>query len=395
MSAPHTSTAVLQFHHRETFERNVSRALLAGAAAGAVHLGLTSLGLALPLPYVVLAATGAAFAGGNRGDRLLLWALAFTLPAVAWLLGVSAGWAAALGGAGTGLVMVRAAQCERGEEGQLGLSRPGALNYALAAASTAGLAVLGMEVVNVLAIRLASISTPAALAAVATGAALSLFIALGSLPAHLALRPDPVEAHCEELLPQLTGEFRSLAARALGLYRTCGAALARLPRDPAREELARTLSQMTRAAVELASEWTGVEHELEERTHAQLGREIEELEKSARESSDELARHQLRSAAESLREEREQVGELRLRRERILARLKAEVAQLERARVALIGLRSGQAQVRAAELAAIARRFASLSRLQSEEGRLADAVATGAAIADYEATAPEPVRERA
>jgi hypothetical protein len=179
------------------------------------------------------------------------------------------------------------------------------------------------------------------------------------------------------------------------LYRTCGAALAQLPRDPAREELARTLSQMTCAAVELASEWTGVEHELEERTHAQLGREIDGLETSARESSDELARHQLRSAAESLREEREQVGELRLRRERILARLKAEVALLERARVALIGLRSGQAQVRAAELSAIARRFAALSRLQSEEGRLADAVATGAALADYEATPAQPVRERA
>ncbi|HZA49667.1 MAG TPA: hypothetical protein VE549_02940, partial [Myxococcaceae bacterium] len=163
MSAPHTSTAVLQFHHRESFERNVGRALFAGAAAGGVHFALASMGFALPLPYAVLAATGAAFARGNRGDRFLLWVLALTLPAVAWLLGVSAGWAAALGGAGTGLVMVRAAQCERGEEGQLGLSRPGALNYALAAASTAGLAVLGMEVVNVLAIRLASISTPAAL----------------------------------------------------------------------------------------------------------------------------------------------------------------------------------------------------------------------------------------
>jgi hypothetical protein len=138
-----------------------------------------------------------------------------------------------------------------------------------------------------------------------------------------------------------------------------------------------------------------VEHELEERTHAQLGREIEDLEKSARESSDELARRQLLSAAESLREERAQVDELRLRRERILARLKVEVALLERARVALIGLRSGQAQVRAAELAAIARRFASLSRVQSDEARIADEVATGAAIAEYEAAPPEPIRERA
>src|SRR5919198_3509030 len=187
---------------------------------------------------------------------------------------------------------------------------------------------------------------------------------------------------------------RPLASRSRPLYRQCGSALARLPRDPAREELARTLADMTRAAVELASEWAGVEHELEERAHKELSVEIADLEKSARGCADALARQQLLSAAESLREELVRVEELRLRRERILARLKAEVALLERARVALIGLRSGQAQVRAAELAAVARRFASLSRLQTEEARLTDAVATGAVIADYEATRNEPDREQ-
>lgn len=395
MTAPQTSSAVLQLHHRGSFERNVGRALVAGAAAGALHLGLTASGLALPLAYVVCAATCLAFARGDRADRLLISGLGLVLPGLGWWMGVSAGWAAALGGAAAGLVMVRATRCERGEEGQLGVDRPGALNYALAAAATSGLTLVGLEVVRVLAIRLAGISTPSALAALTTGAVLALFVALGSLPAHVALRRDPVEARCEELLPQLAGEFRALAARALGLYRTCGAALARLPRHPAREELARTLSQMTRGAVELASEWTGVEHELEERTHAQLEREISDLEKSARECSDELARQQLLSAAESLREEQVQVGELRLRRERILARLKAEVALLERARVALIGLRSGQAQLLAAELAAIARRFASLSRLQSDEARLADAVATGAALTDFELAPPAPQRDPA
>jgi hypothetical protein len=389
------STAVLQLHRRESFERNVGRALVAGAVAGGLNLALASIGWTLPLAYLALAATCLAFVRGDRADRILLAALALILPGLAWAMGFASGWTVASGGAAAGLLMVRANQCERGEEGQLGLDRPGGLNYALGAAATAGLSLAGVEVVRVLSLRLADISTPVGLAALVSGAVLALFVALGSLPAHVALRPDPVEARCEELIPQLSGEFRLLASRALALYRQCGAALARLPRDPAREELARTLSQMTRAAVELSSEWAGVEHELEERAHKELGLEIADLEKSARACTDVLARQQLLSAADSLREELGRVEELRLRRERILARLKAEVALLERARVALIGLRSGHAQIRAAELAGIARRFASLSRLQSDEARIADEVATGAAVAEYEAAAPERLRDSA
>ena len=33
-----SSAAVLQLHHRDAFERNVTRALVAGAGAGALHL---------------------------------------------------------------------------------------------------------------------------------------------------------------------------------------------------------------------------------------------------------------------------------------------------------------------------------------------------------------------
>jgi len=66
--------------------------------------------------------------------------------------------------------------------------------------------------------------------------------------------------------------------------------------------------------------------------------------------------------------------------ERILARLRAEVALLERARVALLSLRSGQAQLKAAELSALARRFRALSSVQWEEGQSLDAVATQAAL---------------
>ncbi|NRD68848.1 hypothetical protein HRD49_44755, partial [Corallococcus exiguus] len=223
------------------------------------------------------------------------------------------------------------------------------------------------------------------------GGIVGLFVGLGAIAAHLGLTADPVEARAEELLPQLSGDFHTLSERALSLYRQCGQSLAKLPREPAREELARTLARITKGAVELASEWAGVEAQLEERAAAELQAERESLERSARASTDVVARRQLEAAAASLAEEVERLGDMRQRRERILARLRAEVALLERARVALLSLRSGQAQLKAAELASLARRFRALSTAQGEEGQAMDAVAAQVTLTQVAAANVAPV----
>jgi hypothetical protein len=92
----------------------------------------------------------------------------------------------------------------------------------------------------------------------------------------------------------------------------------------------------------------------------------------------------------------ERLGELKQRRERILARFRAQVAQLDRARVALLSLRSGHAQMKAAELSALTRRFRALSSSQLEEGQAMDMVAAQATLAQTEPppaspTAMEPI----
>lgn len=385
-----TNSAVLQMHQREDFERNVMRGLAAGAGAGLLAYLTQRMGMnfgvsGVPLAFLAIAGTALASVRGDKMDKLMLGALSLALPAAPWLFGFSQSWTVALSGAAAGALMVKARQCEKGEEGSVGAVRPGLVHYGAAAAATAGLSVAGLEVAKVLALRMADWQTPGLLAALVSGIIVALFAGIGGIAAHLMLKADPVEARCEELIPQLHGEFQTLAMRALNLYRQCGESMQRLPREPAREELARTLQRLTRDAVELAAEWAGVETQLEDDTVKELEKEVQDLLKSAAQSRDAVAKRQLEMAAASLREEMDRLGELKNKRERILAKLKSQVALLERARVALIGMRSGHANVKAAEMSALSRKFNALATAQGDEARLAHEVATGAELASQEA----------
>jgi hypothetical protein len=374
------NTAVLHLHQREIFERNVTRALVAGAGAGV--LAFLTQKLHLPVPPSFLAVVGATLAcvRGDRRERLLLAGLAVILPALPWLFGLSAAWTVGLAGAAAGALMVKARISERGEEGSLASGRPGPFHYVATALATGGLAVAGTEVARVLSARMTDVATPAALNFAVSGVVVALFAGIGSIASHVALASDPVEARCEELLPQLSGEFEALLARILSLYRQCGVQLAALPREAAREELARTLSRLTKDAAELAAEWAGVEAQLHDNAHADLTKEVAELKKSAAAARDAVARQQLEGAARSLEEELERLGELKLKRERVLAKLKSQGALLERARVALIGMRSSHATVRAAEMSAVSRKLNALALAQADEAKLAHEVATGAEL---------------
>lgn len=385
-----SNTAVLQMHQREDFERNVMRGLAAGGGAGVLAYLTAVMGAKLgvpgvPISFLAIAGVALASVRGDKMDKLMLGALSLVLPAAPWLFGFSQSWTVALAGAACGALMVKARQVEKGEEGSVGTVRPGLVHYGAAAGATAGLSVAGLEVAKVLALRMADWQTPHMLQALVSGIVIALFAGIGGIAAHLMLKSDPVEARCEELIPQLHGEFQTLATRALELYRKCGESLQKLPREPAREELARTLQRLTKDAVELAAEWAGVETQLEDETVKELEREVQDLMKSAAQSRDAVAKRQLEMAAASLREEMDRLGELKNKRERILAKLKSQVALLERARVALIGMRSGHTHVKAAEMTALSRKFNALATAQADEAKLAHEVATGVELSAQEA----------
>lgn len=384
-----SNTAVLQLQHREAFERNVTRALVAGAGAGVIAFLTQRFNVAVPLSFLALVAATLACVRGSTMDRLMLTGLAMVAPALPWLFGLSTGWTVAMAGAAAGALMVKARVAEKGEEGSVGADRPGPVHYAVGALATGGLAVAGTEVAKILSVRMGDVQTPMLLNYALSGVVVSLFAGIGSLASHVALKSDPVEAQCEELLATTSGEFAAQISRALSLYRQAGAQLAALPRDAAREELARTIQKLTRDAASLAGEWAGVESSVQENAHADLQKEINELTRSAAAARDVVAKQQLEQAAESLKEELVRLGELRLKRERVLAKLKAQVALLERARVALIGMRSSHATVRAAEMSAVARKLNALALGQADEAKLAHEVATSAELSASEVVAAD------
>lgn len=382
-----TSTAVLQIHQRDVFERNVTRALGAGAGAGFLTwLGFKAGVSVWPmLSFLALAGVALTSVRGDRLDKLMLAGLGVVLPAVPWLFGLPNAWTVGLSGAAAGALMVRARACEKGGDAGVGISRPGAAHYVLGSAATGALAVAGLEVARVLAAWSTRLTTPVLFTLLASGMVVALFASIGGLAAHLMLQADPVEARAEAVIPELAGELQTSVQRALTLYRQCGESLAALGRDAAREQLARTLQKITRDSVELAAEWNGVEQQLAQNTVQELEGQIAELRDGARNARDPIAKKQLELAAASLKEELDRLQELGLKRERIFAKLKGQLALLERAKVALIGMRSGHAQIRSAELSALARKFGALASAQADEAKLAHEAATGAELANHEA----------
>src|SRR6185436_10129053 len=141
MSTP--SSAVLQLHQREDFERNVMRGLAAGAGAGLLAYVTQRLGAnfgvqGVPLAFLAIAGTALASVRGDKMDKIMLGAMALALPAAPWLFGFSQSWTVALSGAAAGALLVKARQCEKGEEGSVGSVRPGLMHYAAAGTATAG-----------------------------------------------------------------------------------------------------------------------------------------------------------------------------------------------------------------------------------------------------------------
>ena len=377
-----TNALSLQFHQKEQFDSTVSRAALGGATLACLA-GIVTGWPAFSQGLVALSIAGAAL-GASTASRIRpksRGALALALPLLPLFSGASTPWMWALMGTAAGLSACTASWLSD-PQSSLGSLRPSKLHYGATALTSGAFAFFGSATAASLYAWLVASGAPPLIALALCGATVGLFVGLGSLALHVQLDRDPSEAHLERLVEALPGDFRAPVRKALASYRGIGTTLSTLPRDAAREQLAKTVARQLVEMEALASDWTGDGDRLEEATGASLRHDIAELTSKAHGSRDSVVRAQLLAAAESLEEELLRLDEVKARRERILAKLTVQSTLLERTRVSLMGLRSGHAQVKAAGLFALNRRLEAMVDSQASD---ADTAAAVALEADLEA----------
>jgi hypothetical protein len=343
----------LQLLNREDFETRTLRALLGGAVAGA--LAAVAHRLRIPVEPAYLAVVGASMAAvkppaGFWGIALRL-ALA-VLPAGPFFYApaqLSQGLCAALA---AGLVT----WAGQGHEEHAPPPR-----VAASAVGAGVLVPLGVYVATVMEARLFG-GVSNLLSALLGLTSVALFWGIGTLPAHVRVHTDALEARGGALEATLHGEAGTLVGRALELYRQCKALAGKLAPSAGRTELTGTLEKMAAEVFSLAEAHAGLAAQLQSVVQGDVDQQVKDLKARAAATGDAVARRQLELAASSLGEELNHLEALGRRGERLLAQLHAQVALMERARVSLVGVQGREVGDKGAQAAQLARKLAALGQ---------------------------------
>jgi hypothetical protein len=188
------------------------------------------------------------------------------------------------------------------------------------------------------------------LAAAAAGGAAGLFLGLGAAPRHVALAEDPVEAAYNRTLGSTQGELYEILDRALGIYQAVRADLLREPGTEAVQQIEPKVANMALQILEIAERCQLIERELAAAPSEELEGRIADLRGRMEAASDPGARSTLRSAVESLEGQRTAREAIVRGSERVVARLHANVALLEKVHFSLVHLRSADAERAGSEI---------------------------------------------
>ena len=326
----------VRFEDHPQFQRAAALAALGGGALSAVWPQP-----GLPQAAVMGGALLLALAP-PLGRQRIAAALLCLLAAVGSLLIARSGGLLLLSGALLGVLF---ALGRRASAKQSGTAEPSRGKVALCAALGAGAVALGSVALPPLATALAAL-LPGWLATGASGAAFGIWAGFAATPLHVALGGDAVETRLVTLRPALTPEVRGLAERAAQARR---GALEELPAG-ARGDLRGLLESLALAALETAGRTASLSRAVAPALEEEIKARFAQLKKSAEGAQDPAARSSYQRAAEALEGQLEHFGRVRRARERALARLHEDVANLERARFSLTLLRGADRVRGAAEL---------------------------------------------
>lgn len=194
---------------------------------------------------------------------------------------------------------------------------------------------------------------PSLLGHSAAGATAGLFIGLAAAPRHLGRSPDPVEAAYAPALAITDGEIQDILQRTIGIHRSLKSDLQSrtdansIPRVAGRE------AELVLRILHIAGECRQIQSDLEATPATEIEARIADLKQRAEGASDVAARQTYLDTVSSLVEQLDAVVRIEGGRDRVVARLHATVALLEKLRFALIHLRSADAQRVGDELSSV------------------------------------------
>ncbi|MEL7370476.1 MAG: hypothetical protein AAFN74_16270 [Myxococcota bacterium] len=196
----------------------------------------------------------------------------------------------------------------------------------------------------------------------AAGGAAGLFFGLASAPKHLAPARDPVERALHSALSVKDGEIQTILQRALQIYRALQAELVQREDDAMARKLIERSGEAIMRILHIADQCRRVDADLASTPQAQLDDRISELEDKIARVRDPAAQQTYHDALCSLHEQKDAIDRIGLGRERIVARLHANVAILEKLRFSLIHLRNAQAERTGGEASPIVEALDELGR---------------------------------
>lgn len=203
---------------------------------------------------------------------------------------------------------------------------------------------------------------PGPLGVAATGALAGFFLGLASAPKFLAQPRDPVEAAFEEALHKKDGELHDILARAQEIHRTVKGELAARAGDPTMAAIDSRAAQMMLRILQIADQVRRLESDLAATPAFELEDRIGQLKKKAEAAADVGAQETYLSAVASLEQQREALLAVERGRDRVVARLHANVALLEKVRFSLLHLRSADAERAFGESSPVAQALEELGR---------------------------------
>jgi hypothetical protein len=346
----------LAFSDHGSFHGTVLRAMAGGA--GSVFLAylldwLLQFGLVDSWLFPIVVATGALAAVGSRGKNVLKAMIGGAFGALGGgLFALTAGQWAPFGA----LLLGAAAAPVLGEGDSM-------KRKAVTAALTGALGFAGLYVGKVLlALPILSALVPEPLGAAVAGAAAGLFFGLGAAPKHLARPMDPVEAKYLAALDVKDGELYEILHRALTIQRAVKLDLEGRADDDTVKRLGARITELMLRILQIAEQCRTIESDLSAAPAYELEERIGQLQSKAEASADPSARRTYESAIASLDEQRRALQEIGRGRERVIAKLHANVALLEKVRFSLLHLRSAVTERVGGESSPVAEALEELGR---------------------------------